>query len=163
MQGFCSHSLIHTCDQVWSKSNQVWCGRKCRSSNIWPQNYANLTIVIIAFVQITLTLDDKWPRFKYILSVNENAKLIIQCSPQTHTVTHADKSHWNPKSFNLQIWETDYLHCSTRNVWVELNSQTETRNSHISTRNSNSHSQFELATCNSQLAEYLDPLIKKES
>ena len=84
--------------------------------------------------------------------------------------THADKSHWNPKSFNSQIWETRNSHCSTRKVWVELNSQTETRNSHISTRNlqlklatrtrtRNSNSQ--LATCNSQLAEYLDPLMCK--
>ena len=77
---------------------------------------------------------------------------------------HADKSHWNPKSFNSQIWETRNSQCSTRKVWVELNSQTETRNSHISTRNSqlklatrNSNSQLELATCNLQLAEYLDP------
>ena len=88
MQGFCSHPLIHTCDQVWLKSNQVWCGRKSRLYNIWPQNYTNLTIVIIACVQITLTLVDKWPHFKYILSVNANAKLIIQCSPQTHTLTN---------------------------------------------------------------------------
>ena len=113
--------------------------------------------MIIACVQITLNLVDKWPH------VSNTYSLWMQMQNWSFSVhikhTHADKSHWNPKSFNSQIWETRNSHCSTRKVWVELNSQTETHNSHISTRNSqlelatrtrNSHSQLELATRNSQ-------------
>ena len=157
MQGFYSHPLIHTYDQVWSKSNQVWCGS--RLSNIWPQNYANLTVVIIACVQITLTLVNKWPRFKYILSVNANSKLIIQCSPQTHImlINHTEiQNHLTRK----------YEKVATRNVQLakyELNwtrkLKLATRTFQLATRNSNSqlelatrtrNSNSQLATCNSQ-------------
>ena len=103
--------------------------------------------------------------FKYILSVNANAKLIIQCSPQTHTLTnHIEiQNHLTRKYQKLAtriVQLAKYELNWTRKLKLPTRTfQLATPNSHISTRNSNSHSNSQLATRtrNLQLATHRIP------
>ena len=102
--------------------------------------------------------------FKYILSVNANVKLIIQCSPQTHTHTHTLTNHTEIQNHLTRKYEklatrivqlakyelnwTRKLKLATRTFQLATcNPQLE-----LATRTRNSHSQLELATRNLQLA-----------
>ena len=133
-----------------AESAHTWI-RPWRKNRFWPQNYSNLTIVIIACVQITLTLVNKWPRFKYILSVSANAKDHSVLTSNTHTLTnHTEiQNHLTRKYEKLatrivqlakyELNWTRKLKLATRNSQLEL--ATRTRNS-----------QLEFATRNLQLA-----------